>query len=356
MSAAPPLAYRIERATRASRIGTSAMLVGLLVLAALPWFAGRPALRLAVEFFCYLTLAQMWNLLAGYAGLVSVGQQAFVGLGGYALFALAILLGVHPLVALPLASLIAGLAAVPTAFIVFRLRGAYFAIGTWVVAEVYRLGFAQVSALGGGSGLSLPAALVRSISRDATTRDGIVYWIALALGVGAVLAVYLLLRSRYGLALTAIRDSERAAESLGVDHYRVKLLIYLAVATLTGFAGALLFLQKLRISPDAAFSVNDWTAFVIFMTVIGGIGHIEGPMLGTVIFFALRGLFADLGAWYLLMLGAVAVGVMLFAPRGLWGWLADRYDLQLFPVQRRVRLLDPGAASRPRPSPSRPPG
>ena len=339
--------YRIERTTRASRIGTSLLLLLLVVLAAQPWFAGRAALRLGFEFFIYVTLAQMWNLLAGYAGLVSIGQQAFFGLGGYALFALAILLGVPPLAALPLAAAIAGVAAVPTAFIVFRLRGAYFAIGTWVVAEVYRLGFAQVSALGGGSGQSLPVALARAVAKDAATRDGVAYWIALALGAGAVLMVYLLLRSRYGLALTAIRDSERAAESLGVDHYRVKLVIYLAVATVTGFAGALLFLQKLRISPDAAFSVNDWTAFVIFMTVIGGIGRIEGPMLGTAVFFLLRWLFADLGAWYLLLLGAVAVGVMLFAPRGIWGWLADRYDLQLFPVQRRLRLLDPPLADRP---------
>jgi branched-chain amino acid transport system permease protein len=342
-----PLRYRVERATRTSRIGTTALVLLVAALAAQPWFAGRAALRLGVEFFIYLTLAQMWNLLAGYAGLVSIGQQAFVGLGGYALFGFAILLGLHPLVALPLAALAAGLAAIPTAFVVFRLRGPYFAIGTWVVAEVYRLGFAQVSALGGGSGQSLPAVLVRAISRDAATRDGIVYGIALALGAGAVLVVYLLLRSRYGLALTAIRDSERAAESLGVDQYRVKLVIYLAVATVTGFAGALLFLQKLRISPDAAFAVNDWTAFVIFMTVIGGIGRIEGPMLGTLVFFVLRWLFADWGTWYLLLLGTVAVGVMLFAPRGIWGWLADRYDLQLFPVQRRVRLLDPQPAERP---------
>jgi branched-chain amino acid transport system permease protein len=332
-------AYRIERATRASRTAAVAGAVLLALLIALPWLVGRATQRLVVEFCIYLTLAEMWNLLAGFAGLVSIGQQAFVGFGAYMLFALAIYLGVSPLLALPLAAALTGLIAIPTAFVVFRLRGAYFAIGTWVVAEVYRLVFAQLTALGGGSGKSLPAGLVRAISADAATRDAVVYWIALALAAGAILVVYRILRSRYGLALTAIGEAEAAAESLGVDSYRVKLVVYLVVATVTGFAGALLFLGKLRISPDAAFSVNDWTALVIFMTVIGGIGSIEGPIVGTLVFFVLRGLFADLGAWYLMLLGAVAVATMLFAPRGIWGAIVERFDLKLFPVQRRVQLL-----------------
>jgi branched-chain amino acid transport system permease protein len=330
--------YRVERATAASRAGVVVAVIVLAILVALPWFADRATLRPAGEICAYLALAQMWNLLAGYAGLVSIGQQAFVGLGGYALFAPCVLLGLNPLLALPLAGLVSGAVAVPTAFVVFRLRGPYFAIGTWVAAEVFRLLFAQMSVLGGGSGMSLPVAIVKSISPVPATRDTIVYWIALALAVGAILIVYLLLRSRTGLALTAIRDNERAAESLGVDNYRVKLAIYILVAAITGITGALLFLQKLRISPDAAFSVNDWTAFVIFMTVIGGIGRIEGPIVGTIIFFVLRGLLADLGAAYLIILGGVAVVTMLFAPRGLWGTLADRTGLQLFPVQRRLRV------------------
>jgi branched-chain amino acid transport system permease protein len=339
MIAALP-AYRVERGTTASRIGTALGVVLLAVLVALPFLTGRATLRLAIEIFAYLTLAQMWNLLAGYAGLVSVGQQAFVGFGGYMLFALVVFLGLHPLLALPVAGLLTAAVAVPTAFVVFRLRGAYFAIGTWVVAEVYRLSFAQVSALGGGSGMSLPAAAVRGIAADAQLRDSIIYWVALAVALLALATVYLLLRSRWGLALTAIRDSEPAAESVGVDNYRTKLVVYLVVAAVTGVAGALIFLQKLRIAPDAAFSVNDWTAFVIFMTVIGGIGRIEGPIVGTIAFFVLRALFADYGAWYLMLLGLVAVVVMLAAPKGLWGYLAERFNLQLFPVQRRVRLVE----------------
>src|SRR5437763_13494530 len=125
-----------------------------------------------------------------------------------------------------------------------------------------------------------------------------------------------------------MRDSELAAACSGVDVKRTKLLVYIVTALATAMLGALIFLQKLRISPDTAFSVNDWTAFVIFITVIGGIGRIEGPIIGTVIFFLLRQTLADLGAIYLLILGVVAIAVMLWAPRGLWGLIADRFGWQ----------------------------
>jgi branched-chain amino acid transport system permease protein len=190
--------------------------------------------------------------------------------------------------------------------------------------------------------MSLPAGVVKGIATTAQMRDTVIYWSALGIVVAVLLGVYLLLRSRYGLALTAIRDSEPASASLGVDNYRIKLVVYVVTAAGTGLVGALIFLSKLRISPDAAFSVNDWTAFVIFIVVIGGVGRIEGPILGTALFFLLRELFADLGSWYLILLGAIAVAIMLKAPHGIWGLLADRYDLQLFPLQRRVHLVDRG--------------
>ena len=188
--------------------------------------------------------------------------------------------------------------------------------------------------MGGGSGTSLTAA-VKGVPR--WYRDSITLWIAVALGIGSALLVYLLLRSRFGLALTALRDSETASESLGVKTLRVKLGVYIASAFGTGMIGALIYLTKLRVSPDAAFSV-DWTAFMIFIVIIGGIGTIEGPIIGTLLFFLLRELLSDLGAWYMIILGSLAVAVMLFARDGLWGLVARRFDLYLFPVQRRVRL------------------
>ncbi|MEM7461706.1 MAG: branched-chain amino acid ABC transporter permease [Pseudomonadota bacterium] len=332
--------YTVSRSSRAARMATVFGAVALIILVAAPYWAGRADMRLMSELFLYLALASLWNLMAGYAGLVSVGQQAYVGFGGYMLFASTIFLGLHPMAAVAAAALLGALIAVPVALLIFRLRGAYFAIGTWVMAEVFRLSFSQISALGGGSGTSLPVGIVRSIAASRQSREAISYWLALGAAIVVVLAVYLFLRSRRGLALTAIRDNELAAQSLGIDIWRTKFLVYIVTAALTAMTGALIFLQKLRISPDAAFSVNDWTAFVIFIVVIGGIGTIEGPIIGTLIFFALRETLADLGTIYLMVLGAVAIVVMLKAPKGLWGLIRDRFDLQLFPLGYRVKKED----------------
>jgi branched-chain amino acid transport system permease protein len=331
----------VTRASRLTRAAAVAGLVLLVALAAAPWWAGRADMRLLGEIFLYMALATLWNLLAGYAGLVSVGQQAYVGLGGYLLFALTMLAGLPVLAALPVVLVAGAVVAVPVAALIFRLRGAYFAIGTWVIAEVFRLTAAQLSALGGGSGASLPPAVVRTLAEGRDLREAMAYWLAFGLLVLVLAAAVAILRSRHGLALTAIRDNELAARSLGIDIWRTKLFVYVAVGGLTALAGALIFLQKLRISPDAAFAVNDWTAFVIFIVVIGGIGTLEGPIIGTLVFFALRETMADLGTIYLIALGAVAIVVMLRAPDGLWGLIRARTGAELFPLSRRVTGIPP---------------
>jgi len=332
--------YTVTRTSQAARVAAILGALVLLVLIAAPWWAGRADMRLMGEIFLYLALASLWNLMAGYAGLVSVGQQAFVGFGGYILFALTIFVGLPPIVAIAAAGVLGAIIAVPMAALIFRLRGAYFAIGTWVFAEVFRLSFAQISSLGGGSGSSLPVGIVRSMAASRDGRESLSYWLALGIAVLVIAAVYLFLRSRNGLALTAIRDNELAAGSLGIDIWRTKFVVYVVTAGLTAMVGALIFLQKLRISPDAAFSVNDWTAFVIFIVVIGGIGTIEGPIIGTLIFFALRETLADLGTTYLIVLGLVAIVVMLKAPKGVWSLIRTRFDLQLFPLGYRVQHND----------------
>jgi branched-chain amino acid transport system permease protein len=331
---------RVRFAGRGGRIGIWVVALVLVGLAAAPAWGGRDDLRLLSEIYAYVGLASLWNLLAGYAGLVSVGQQAYVGLGAYLLFGLTLRAGLPPLWSIPVAGVIAAAVAVPTAALLFRLRGHYFAIGTWIVAEVFRLLASQVSVLGGGSGMSLPAGIVTSIAASRQAREFLIYWVALALMVLVLTLIVWLLRSRYGLALKAIRDNELAARSNGVDVTRIKVLVYIITAFATAMIGALIFLQKLRISPDAAFSVNDWTAFVIFITVIGGIGRIEGPIVGTIVFFALRQTLADLGTIYLLTLGAVAILVMLTAPKGIWGLIVESFGWQVFPLERSVILRD----------------
>jgi branched-chain amino acid transport system permease protein len=331
---------RVAHATTSSRIGLALIAAAVITLVLAPIWADRATLRLLAEMFTYIALASLWNLLAGYAGLVSVGQQAYVGFGGYLLFALAMFGGLHPIIAIAVAGVVSALVAVPVAALIFRLRGAYFAIGTWVVAEVFRLLASQVSALGGGSGISLPTSIILAMAPSRTMRELQVYWLALGLTVLLLAAIVLLLRSRHGLALTAVRDNEIAAQSNGIDVGRLKLTVYVLTAAGTGMIGALIFLMKLRISPDTAFSVNDWTAFVIFITVIGGIGRIEGPIIGTIIFFTMRQTLSDLGSIYLMIMGTVAIVVMLLAPKGLWGLVAERFGWQALPLQRKLIVDD----------------
>ncbi len=341
------MAYRITTRSRAGTIAGFAMigLIGLGLI--LPAFASRSLVQDMFFILTMLTLAQLWNLLAGYGGLVSVGQQAFVGIGAYAMFAGVILWGWDPVPAILLGGVAALALAIPTAFFAFRLQGAYFAIGTWVIAEVTRLLVAQWKALGGGTGTSLPreatsdvmgVAAIRALFdvREAAARDILAYWLALLLAVVTIGAIYLLLRNRMGLALAAVRDNTDAARSVGVDAGRIKWAVFLIAGCMTGLVGALIYVQTARISPDAAFSVTNWSAYVIFIVVIGGIGRIEGPIVGVIVFYILQSTLADYGAWYLLTLGLLAIAVMLFAPRGLWGLLSDRTGLHLFPVQRRL--------------------
>jgi len=304
----------------------------LLVAVSLPWWGESSWMREFVEIACYFIFAMMWNLMAGYGGMVSIGQQAFFGLGGYVMLIAGNFMGVNPFVAVVVGAVLAAAVAVPVSWVAFRLQGGYFAIGTWVIAEVFRLGFANVSAVGGGSGTTLTA--LRGIDR--ATRESVTYWMALACVVASIALVYLFLRSKRGLALLAIRDNEVAARSQGIAVDRMKLAVYVVAAFGAGLAGALYFVGNLRISPDAAFSVN-WTAFAIFMVVIGGIGRIEGPIVGALVFWALNKFFSDYGTWYLLGLGLLAIVVTVRFKQGLWGWAEQRWGWTLFPTRRLLR-------------------
>ncbi len=328
-------AFTVTRSNRSSRSAMWVAVVLVIAAATIPFWApedNRSAwMREFVEIACYLVFALMWNLLAGYGGMVSIGQQAFFGFGGYAMLMLSNFAGINPFVAVPVAALCAGLIAVPVSFIAFRLQGGYFAIGTWVIAEVFRLSFANMSMVGGGSGTSLTA--FNGISKG--VREQTTFWMALAGMVAAVLLVYLFLRSKRGLALMAIRDNEVAAESQGIAVHSTKLAVYVVAGLGAGLAGAMYYLSNLRITPDAAFSVN-WTAFAIFMVVIGGIGRIEGPIVGALIFWVLNKFFSDYGSWYLMGLGLLAIIVTIYFKQGLWGYTQQRWGWALFPTQRRL--------------------
>ncbi|WP_338698184.1 branched-chain amino acid ABC transporter permease [Bradyrhizobium sp. 26S5] len=337
--------WQVRVGTRLSRIAAVAGIALVVVLAALPAIASRNLIQDLIFVFTMLTLAQLWNVLAGWGGLVSVGQQAFVGLGAYALFAGIVMAGLDPVAAIPLAGLFAALVAAVLGPLLFRLEGPYFAIGSWVAAEALRLICAQFKSLGGGTGMSIsPSELSQIVGlkavqallglRPAAARDVLVYWLALLIAVLVTLGIYAFMRSRLGLALAASRDNAAAARSVGVRTARIRQVLWIAVAFATGMVGALVYLQKARISPDAAFSVTDWTAYVIFIVVIGGVRTIEGPMVGVLLLWGLLTYLAQYGSLYLVVLGTLAILIMLFMPRGVWGEAARRWQLQLFPTQR----------------------
>lgn len=337
--------YQVIRSHRHSGPVLAVACVLVALAASLPWWGESSWMREFVELACYFVFAMMWNLLAGYGGMVSIGQQAYFGFGGYVMLVLGNHFGVNPFVAVVLGALAAGAIAWPISRVAFRLQGGYFAIGTWVIADVFRLSFANIQAVGGGSGTTLTA--LRGF--DKATRESVTYWMALGCVVLSIALVYLFLRSRQGLALQAIRDNETAARSQGVAVDRMKLAVYAVAACGAGLAGGLYFVGNLRISPDAAFSVN-WTAFAIFMVMIGGIGRIEGPIIGAIVFWLLNKWFSDYGTWYLIGLGLLAIVTTLHFKQGLWGYAQERWGWSLLPTARRLELDTPEQVERAAPA------
>jgi branched-chain amino acid transport system permease protein len=303
------------------------VVVGALALA--PWFTSFATQRLLVEIFTVFAMALAWNLLAGYGGLVVVGHQMFVGVGAYALFALSNRLGINPWLMLPLATAATALFTLLSALPMFRLSGAHFAVGTWVLAEMLRILTLNSEWLGAGGGMPLEALA----SFDRWTRNAGVYWSALITGVGALVVARLMLRGKLGLALMSVRDSEPAAAASGVSIQRAKLALWVIAGSITGLAGAVAYMNTLQVTPDATFSLN-WAAAAIFIAVLGGIGTLEGPILGTILYFLLRESFASYGSWYFIGLGSLAIATMVFAPGGAWSLVTRRWPIDPFGVRR----------------------
>ncbi len=329
---------KVERWTPLSAVATAGGVALLVALAFGPVLFGANALDNLTELYVYVILAAMWNALAGYAGLVSVGQQAFFGLGAYAAVQLTNH-GVNVWLALALAGLAAGAISLPTSFFVLWLRGGEFAIGMWVVAEVFHLLVNLDHSVGGVTGTSL----IALSSYDPVERRRYTYWLALASMAVLLAAVFVLLRSRLGASMQAIRDDEQAAGSVGVRVLRAKLVVFVLAAIGCGAAGAVWLAGQLTFQPNSYFSVQ-WTAYMLFMALVGGLGTFEGPIIGAVIFFAIQNQFGEEGVWYLVGLGTAAVVFALLLPRGLWGTVEDRFGIRLLPLGYRVRKLGGGRA------------
>ena len=301
-----------------------------LALAFGPLYLGANAVDRLTTLFIYIILAVMWNALAGYGGLVSVGQQAFFGIGAYAAIRLSSFgMDVYP--ALVLGAAFAGLVALALSPFALRLRGGEFAIGMWVVAELLHLLVNLDHLIQGETGISLIA--LNAFGPEA--RRDYNYWLALAGMTGLTALMFALLRGRLGSSVQAIRDSEQAAASLGVRVLATKRILFVIAGAGCGFAGALYLATAISFQPATYFGVQ-WTAYMIFMALVGGLGTFEGPIIGALVFFALESVFGASGVWYLVGLGAAAVAFALYLPRGLWGSIEKRLGIRLLPVGYRV--------------------
>lgn len=368
--------------------GWSLLAVLLAVLLAFPWIAGEAGrfyTLLLMTVFIFATLGHAWNLLAGFCGLLSFGLQVYVGLGGFTVGILNFYGGAHVWLALPFAgaaaALFAWLLAVPVsdrfsgrgirtpvavavilwiayellilsdpvwdvfggdyvrrvsillliflgALPLLRLQGAYFAVATWLIAAAVASIFGGWEVVGAGGGLNIPS--------DTTLAGR--YYAGLLILAASTVAVWRLLRSKYGLALTAVRDDEEAAMTVGVDVRRAKTLVFLVSAPMAGLAGGLFYIDNVTITPPDAFHIR-WSAFVVFVVVSGGMGSLAGPIAGAVIFVIVDRLVAGYLGTGELALGIFSVLIILLLPRGVMGIVADL----------RARAGD-GGRRRPRPA------
>lgn len=283
----------------------------LAVLAALPLFdLNANTIRLLFVTFVWITTSIAWNILGGFGGQVSFGFAVFYGLGAYAA-ALSINHGVNPLLSFLLGGGVALLASLLVGLPTFRLRGPYFAIATIGVSEAVRVVMTNLSVTGGASGY-------RIIERGAFNQLQRFY-AALALAAVAVAVSILVRRSKFGLALIAIREDEEAASDLGVNPFRVKLLAHSLAAALTGAAGGVYAWYAAFIHPQGVFAFNISVA-ILLMPIIGGVGTIWGPVVGGAVYGLIHEeLIASFPQLHLLLYGSLLILIILFEPGGVVG-------------------------------------
>ncbi len=307
-----------------TRLAVLTLLVAALAI--LPHLASRYVVNVLLLICVYVALASMWNLLAGYSGMVSLGQQMFIGLGGYALAVLSLYYGVPIFLSVLFGGMVSVILALCISMSVFRMKGVYFAIGTWVIAEALGICFSNWGYVRYGMGLFIqPAYRLSMVS---------VYYAAVIICLVSLGLVYFLLRSKLGLALMAIRDNDVASEALGVNIFRCKLTCFLISAFITGAGAGILYLNTIFIQPFEAFGIG-WTVKLLFIVIIGGIGTVGGPIVGAIIFVLLQQFLSEYVGYNLIILGAITIGVIFFAPRGILGTLQMKLGFELFPIRRQ---------------------
>ena len=282
-------------------------------------------MRYLMNIFLYITVGEMWNLLSGFTGMTSLGNQTFIGLAGYTMAVMTATYEMSLWVGILAALAISAIVALLLSFVLFRMRGMYFAIATWVVAEALSTAFKSWPYVNMGAGMSIRA------KPYPKTPD--IYLMALTLFVIAMIVVYALLRTKTGLGLTAMRDDADASSSVGVNLFKSKLLVYVIAAAFTGLAGAVFFINKGTIYPDSGFDIS-WTVSMVFIVIIGGIGTVSGPVVGAIVYVMLSEVLAKLPGWSNIILGAIAILVIIFLSDGIMGTLQKKLRFEIFSQKR----------------------
>ena len=279
-----------------------------LAIAGISGVLSNNVMRYLMQIFLYISLGEAWNLLSGFGGMTSLGQQLFVGLAGYSVaiatslwklpFSLGIAMGV--IVSVIVAALLSPM--------LFRMKGMYFAIATWIAAEAAQKIFLDWKYVAQGAGMTIRIIPYPDIFR--------LYELSLILCVIVLLIIAGLLRSRLGLGLMAMRDNAQASATIGINLFRIRFIVYEIAAMLTALTGAVFFINKGVIYPESGFSVS-WTVSVVFICVIGGTGTIAGPVIGAIIYVLLQEFLAHYPGWSNVMLGLITILVIRFMPGGI---------------------------------------
>jgi branched-chain amino acid transport system permease protein len=298
---------------------TIAAIIALTVLALLPLWPSQFMVASMILIFVYLACSEMWGFMAQHAGIISLCQQIFIGLGGYGLAIFSMLWGWPIWISVILVAIVGSIVAAALTVPLLRLRGIYLAIGSWVVAEIFLVFFNGWEYVGAGMGLVFRPAY--SLSPIA------ICYCALAVGVSSIFLVYYFYHSKLGFGLRAIGCDEVASSEVGVNTFKCKAYCFIVAAFITTLAGSISLLNYAYLRATSAFDI-DWTVNFIFISVIGGIGSIAGPIIGSIIFVAFEYSLSGYIGLSLFLQGVISIIILMFMPKGIWGSIAEKLHVK----------------------------
>jgi branched-chain amino acid transport system permease protein len=298
---------------------------GILVLLAAPFITGNPFYQhLMIMVLFWTLLGASWNLLGGFAGQVSFGHAAFLGIGAYVTMLLYLSLGVSPLLGMLAGGIVGAMFALPIGLICFRLRGPYFSLATLAVAEIVRLvalNWEQLTA--GPMGLLITTLPPMSFAGTTIDWESKVpfYYLAAVLALAATGLTYVVSRSRLGAYLTAVREDIDSAEAVGIDTVRTRVIALALSAFVVGVAGGFYSLYFRYVDPDAVFAIS-LSVEMVFIAVVGGLATTAGPIVGAMVLVSISEIFRDrFQTGHLIFYGLFMMLVIRYLPEGIWGGL-----------------------------------